>query len=408
MSSSAGHATGDVLGTDECFTGVELDKGLVKSFPDTLVAKLASSVIGKKEGWDKLVETFQADHPYLAKAQIKRKIFEISSRSAHPKGHGALRWVLKPEFKDSLQSVVEEVVWTPRKVRVPKPVGPSITPVDVSEAIKLASNNLSDVEAPRFICRAWDLLLRTVYPWSVLWPRLLAAGWQNAETRNFSLSAYVLVPGWAVDRYEAAGNNPLNLSKNRDYFLDQDAVRAYILKFGAAETQIPPSPEKRARRTAAQAPTVAVDSAASISSDPSSLNVLEDPLYLAAMKDIVDRKVAAMQAQALKRKAELEARGNLDGDENEGDDLDCDGTAELGSRDSKSPRLDLSDSSPSENSSDKENRSPFQAHTGSLRIPEGSLKPLNSGAVLAEIFSASTEVDKSLESDAIFISDQDD
>lgn len=346
VSSCAGDATGDLLGTDECFTGVELEKGLVRIFPENLVPKLAKHVVGKKESWDKLVESFQLEHAYLAKSQIKKKIFEIASRQPHPKGYGTPRWVLTGESKESLQSEVEEVVWTPKKVRVPKPTGPVITPADVTEAVKLASGRMSDVDAASFICRSWDILLRTVYPWSVLEPRLIAAGWEQCLTNNFPVSTNVIVPGWAREKFDAAKSNPIRMNKNREYFLDQEDVRNYILRFGAIETQTPPSPERRARRSV-----VADATASSLTEGPS---VLDDAAYLEAIKEIMDRKLALAQAQALKRKAEAEAKGEANEADDE-NDCEYEGSEDKGS--TKSPRLDISPCS-SENYNEKENISP--------------------------------------------------
>ena len=397
VSSSAGNISGDLLGTDECFTGVEIDKGLVRVFPENLLPKLAKAVVGKKESWDKLVEAFQAEYPYLGKSQIKRKIFEIASRQQHPKGYGTPRWVLKLESKDALQSEVEEVTWTPKKVRVPKPTGPVITPADVSEAIKLASAGMNDVDAAGFISRSWDLLLRTVYPWSILWPRLVASGWDNCWTKNFSVSETIIVPGWAQERFEAAGCNPTRMSKNRDYFLDQEAVRVYIIRFGASETQAPPSPEKRARRSAVVEAFPAADS-----TGPS---VLDDPAYLEAIKDIMDRKVALAQAQALKRKAEAEARGE-DGEVEDGDDGDeADGSE---GRANKSPRMDLSPCSSDQNSDNKENISPVGLKRGLFVDTDEDtprVDPERPRAALSDITLSEISASVDGNTDVVYISD---
>jgi hypothetical protein len=402
VSSCAGNATGDLLGTDECFTGVELEKGLVRIFPENLIPKLAKHVVGKKESWDKLVESFQLEHAYLAKSQIKKKIFEIASRQPHPKGYGTPRWVLNAEFKESLQGEVEEVMWTPKKVRVPKPTGPIITPADTTEAIKLASARMGDVDAASFICRSWDILLRTVYPWSVLEPRLMAAGWDQCLTNNFPVSTNVIVPGWAREKFDAANSNPIRMNKNREYFLDQDDVRNYILRFGASETQTPPSPERRARRS------VAADTSATASTAVPS--VLEDAAYLEAIKEIMDRKLALAQAQALKRKAEAEARGETDeaDDENDGE---REGSDDIGSN--KSPRLDISPCS-SENNSAKENISPDGILAGGrkrgLFAEDADEQAINEPReVLRElpviISSCSTDTSGGANSDVVYISD---
>ena len=53
---------------------------------------------GSKDGVEKLVLSFIADHPTFAKAHIEKRIKEIAKKEKHPDGHGSMRWVVASEF----------------------------------------------------------------------------------------------------------------------------------------------------------------------------------------------------------------------------------------------------------------------------------------------------------------------
>lgn len=53
---------------------------------------------GKKEGVDKLINTFHESNPLVAKAQIKKRISEISEKTKHADGYGSLRFIVKHEL----------------------------------------------------------------------------------------------------------------------------------------------------------------------------------------------------------------------------------------------------------------------------------------------------------------------
>lgn len=52
---------------------------------------------GKKDGVEKLVISFQADHPLVSKAETKRRIIELAERKKHADGYGTTRWVCRED-----------------------------------------------------------------------------------------------------------------------------------------------------------------------------------------------------------------------------------------------------------------------------------------------------------------------
>ena len=59
---------------------------------------LINLVHGSKDGVEKLVIAFLADHANFAKAHIEKRIKEIAKKERHPDGHGSMRWVVFPEL----------------------------------------------------------------------------------------------------------------------------------------------------------------------------------------------------------------------------------------------------------------------------------------------------------------------
>jgi hypothetical protein len=73
--------------------------------PAMQIRDLVKLIHGRKEGVDKLVVLFGDSHPegpQPPKAQIKKKILEISSRCKHEDGYGTVRVLVN---KDVLQSL---------------------------------------------------------------------------------------------------------------------------------------------------------------------------------------------------------------------------------------------------------------------------------------------------------------
>ncbi len=53
---------------------------------------------GKKDGIDKLIISFHESNPFVAKAQIKKRISEISEKTKHSEGYGSPRFLVKQEL----------------------------------------------------------------------------------------------------------------------------------------------------------------------------------------------------------------------------------------------------------------------------------------------------------------------
>jgi hypothetical protein len=62
------------------------------------IADLIRLIHGKKEGVDKLINTFHESNPLVAKAQIKKRISEISEKTKHSDGYGSARFIVKQEM----------------------------------------------------------------------------------------------------------------------------------------------------------------------------------------------------------------------------------------------------------------------------------------------------------------------
>jgi hypothetical protein len=61
--------------------------------------ELIECIHGKKDGIDKLIQSFQhPNHLHISKVQIKKRMLEIAEKSKHVDGHGTARWVVKKEF----------------------------------------------------------------------------------------------------------------------------------------------------------------------------------------------------------------------------------------------------------------------------------------------------------------------
>ena len=65
---------------------------------------------GKKEGVDKLINSFHESNPLIAKAQIKKRISEISEKTKHSDGYGSARFIVK---MDLLAQQCPELAETP-------------------------------------------------------------------------------------------------------------------------------------------------------------------------------------------------------------------------------------------------------------------------------------------------------
>lgn len=85
-----------------------------RSVTDEQVADLIQFIHGKKDGIDKLVDSWQQRHPTTSKRQIKTKILEIASKDKSVEGHGSARWVVKSHFKH-LVTHLGDVQYTPAK-----------------------------------------------------------------------------------------------------------------------------------------------------------------------------------------------------------------------------------------------------------------------------------------------------
>jgi len=89
---------------------------IAKCFDDAHLAELITFIHGKKDGVDKLVNAFQAEHPKLAKTHVKKRIGEIAEKERHADGHGTQRWIVKKEFVAKAQmSDLKQVEFTPVK-----------------------------------------------------------------------------------------------------------------------------------------------------------------------------------------------------------------------------------------------------------------------------------------------------
>jgi hypothetical protein len=72
---------------------------------------------GKKEGVDKLVLSFHEQHGHISKAQIKKRILEISEKGKHSDGYGTSRFLVKAELLSTHcpELVSQEIFFTPIK-----------------------------------------------------------------------------------------------------------------------------------------------------------------------------------------------------------------------------------------------------------------------------------------------------
>ncbi len=90
---------------------------------DAVLAQLVEHIHGKKDGVDKLVESFHALNPTLVKAQLKKRILDIAERRQHSDGYGSKRWMVKEDILATHQAVTaSSVVFTPLKEKKRKSV----------------------------------------------------------------------------------------------------------------------------------------------------------------------------------------------------------------------------------------------------------------------------------------------
>jgi len=81
-----------------------------KNMDETLLPALVKLVHGRREGIEKLVADFIADHPTEVKAKVERKLREIADKKKHDEGYGNARWVVKQSVIDSLGLTVGTAV----------------------------------------------------------------------------------------------------------------------------------------------------------------------------------------------------------------------------------------------------------------------------------------------------------
>ncbi len=62
------------------------------------IVDLIKLLHGKKEGIDKLVNSFHEQFSYMSKVQIKKRMCEIADKSKHSDGYGTSRYLVKTEF----------------------------------------------------------------------------------------------------------------------------------------------------------------------------------------------------------------------------------------------------------------------------------------------------------------------
>ena len=89
---------------------------------DAVLAQLVEHIHGKKDGVDKLVESFHALNPTLVKAQLKKRILDIAERRQHSDGYGSKRWMVKEEMLATQTVTAPSVVFTPLKEKKRKSV----------------------------------------------------------------------------------------------------------------------------------------------------------------------------------------------------------------------------------------------------------------------------------------------
>jgi len=81
-----------------------------KHMDETLLPALVKLVHGRREGIEKLVTDFIADHPTEIKAKVERKLREIADKTKSDEGHGNARWVVKQSVIESLGLTVGTAV----------------------------------------------------------------------------------------------------------------------------------------------------------------------------------------------------------------------------------------------------------------------------------------------------------
>lgn len=81
-----------------------------KHMDETLLPALVKLVHGRRDGIEKLVADFIADHPTEIKAKVERKLREIANKTKSDEGHGNARWVVKQSVIESLGLTVGTAV----------------------------------------------------------------------------------------------------------------------------------------------------------------------------------------------------------------------------------------------------------------------------------------------------------
>ena len=90
----------------------------------------------------------------------------------------------------------------------------------------------SDHDAAIHILNNWGKYSNSTYPWPLLWERLSNLGWKELKTKKFNLYPLVFVPSWAIDLFYDNKQNPSKLEVNKEYFLDPEEIKNYLLKYG--------------------------------------------------------------------------------------------------------------------------------------------------------------------------------
>ena len=101
---------------------------------EALLPALVKLVHGRREGIEKLVADFIADHPSESKGKVERKLREIADKKKSDEGFGNARWVVKQSVIDGLGLTVGAAVegndavfdlaaicYTPPKAKRPRP-----------------------------------------------------------------------------------------------------------------------------------------------------------------------------------------------------------------------------------------------------------------------------------------------
>lgn len=89
---------------------------LKEGFDKDSLSSLVKHIHGKKDGIDKLVNSFHETYSNIPKAQIAKRMKEISDKQKHKDGYGTARWIVKQEFSEGVDGL-ENVEYTPVKAK---------------------------------------------------------------------------------------------------------------------------------------------------------------------------------------------------------------------------------------------------------------------------------------------------